>query len=460
MKVRVLVQQIAIAILGLSFSAAGQSVEVWLSTEDGAHSLAAREPLAFAPVSEVPGEKIVIDTETKYQSILGMGASFDHSTCYNLSLLDEATREEVIHKLVDPVDGLGMNLMRLCIGTSDFTNEPYYSYDDMPDGETDPDLAHFSIEKDKAYVLPVVKSAQAKNPDLLFFASPWSPPAWMKTTGAMSGGKLDQQYYPVYAQYLLKFLRAYEAEGVPVLAMTLQNEPAHVDPNYPTCLWKGEEQRDFIRDHAGPLFQKEKINTLLWCWDHNYNLLEFPRAVLDDSEAAKYVDGTAFHFYEGKPEAMTVLRDEFPGKHIYFTEGSTFRSRGAIQIINIFRNWARSYNTWVVLLDEKRKPNRGPHHASRTCIELDSKDKTVSYQFDYYMYGQFMKFIARGAERIDSTPGTYRFNNIVFRNPDGPLVLVAANAAGEEQPFSVVMGERMFQTVLPKRSVATFRWKD
>ncbi len=434
-----------------------EMVEAWISSENGDYALSGGPPI---PLTEIaPEADIVIDPARVYQSILGMGASFDHATCYNWSLLDEGARAEVIRKLFDREEGIGMNLMRLCIGTSDFVGEPYYSYNDLPEGETDLELRRFSIEKDRDYILPAVKAAQAANPDLRFLASPWSPPGWMKTTGTMLAGKLKPEFYDVYARYLLRFIRAYEAEGVPIHALTLQNEPAHIDPNYPTCLWNGEEQRDFIRDHVGPLFTREGAAVKLWCWDHNYSRLEFPRAVLSDPEAARYVDGTAFHFYEGKVEAMSELKAEFPDKDIYFTEGSTFRTRGAIQIIGILRHWARSYNAWVIMLDEHRKPNSGPHFASRTCLEFDSKTREVTHHFDYYMYGQFMKFIRRDAVRVDSTLGDTRFNNIAVRNPDGALVLVVANASGAAREFSVRCGARGFAATTPARSVATFRWK-
>lgn len=430
-------------------------VEVWVSSEDGQYSLTALE----RPVlEEASGEAaITVDLSKTCQSMIGMGASFEHATCYNLSRLAPEMREEVIEKLVDPVKGIGMNLIRVCIGTSDFVGEPYYSYDDMPEGQTDLDLAQFSIEKDREYVLPAIKIAQAKNPDLRFFASPWSPPGWMKTTGSMCGGKLKPEYYEVYARYLIKYVEAYAAEGVPLHALTLQNEPGMISKDYPTCLWNGEEQRDFIRTQFGPQLEASGLDPLVWCWDHNWNLLKFPRAVLSDPEAARYVDGTAFHFYEGKVEAQTELHNEYPEKHLYFTEGSAFRAWGAVKIIEILRHWARSYNAWVIMLDEDRKPNNGPHSASATCIEL-KKDLSVEYRFDYYMYGQFMKFIPRGAVRVESTPGDRSFANVAFKTGDGKVVLVAANAGKEPRDLSVACGGKMFKTSLGGRSVATFRW--
>ncbi len=449
------------SILGLCLFSCGLAsateVRWWMSSEDGAASLSEQPALRWSAETLSQPADIVLDASKTYQSILGLGASFEHSTCYNLSQLSEEKKTETLRKLVHPKDGIGMSLMRLCIGTSDFTGDPWYSYNDMPAGESDPELKNFSIEKDRAYLLPIIKQAQAIHPDLKFFASVWSPPGWMKTNDSMLAGRLKPEYYGVFSEYLVKFVQAYAAEGIPVLAITPQNEPHFPNPAYPTTGYRAEAMLELIRDHLGPLFEKELPDTEIWCWDHNWNEPEFPTTILSDEKAYGYVDGTAFHLYEGKPEAQTALKEAFPEKPIYFTEGSTFRTRGAVQIIDILRNWARSYNAWVVMLDEDRKPNNGPHNASQTCIEL-LRDGTVRYNFDYFMYGQFMKFIRPGAVRLDSTPGSIRFANVAFRNESGDTVLVVANASSEAREFIVSHGGGHYRAEIPKRTVATFTW--
>ncbi len=430
-----------------------------VSSQDGRRGLSEESPLTPGPVRSTRRPIIEVDLSKKCQSILGLGASLEHATCANLAKLPAAKREEVIEKLVSPTLGIGMNLMRLCIGTSDFVGEPYYTHDDLPAGETDPELKRFSIERDRRYVLPAIQLALRKNPDLLFFASPWSPPAWMKTSGKLGTGRVKQAFYPAYARYLLQFIQAYQAEGVPICAITVQNEPQHQDAAYPTTIWTAEEQRDFIRDHLGPLFERHAVKTRIWCWDHNWNKPGFPRTILSDPRAARYVDGTAFHLYEGKVEAQSALQREFPDKHIYFTEGSVFGTEGALQLIDILRHDARSYNAWVIMLDEHQRPNRGPHDASATCIEL-LDDGTIRYNYDYYMQGQFMKFIQRGAVRLESTaPRARGFGHAAFLNPDGHVVLVVANAGAEASSFAVNSGGRQFETELPAKSVATYLWK-
>lgn len=449
---------IILTFITANFTLHAQEVHWWLSSEDGTQQLSQQPALSFGDGNSLEAIPVDIDPTKTYQSILGLGSSLEHATCHNLSKLPEPERNDVIRRIVDPELGIGMNLMRICIGTSDFVGEPWYSYNDLPDGNEDLELEHFSIEKDREYVLPVLKKALEYNPDLLFFASPWSPPGWMKTTGVMMAGKLKPEYYGAYAHYLAKFIKAYEAEGIPIYAMTPQNEPAFPNPDYPTCAWKPDEQRDFIRDHLGPEFEKQGIKTLIWCWDHNWNYIKFPQTVLDDPQAAKYVQGTGFHLYEGMVDAQSALQDMFPDKDIYFTEGSTFRTRGALQIMNILRNWARSYNAWVTLLDEHRKPNNGSHTASATCIELQD-DLSVKYSYDYYMYGHFMKFIPRGAVRIESSAGDRHWQSLAFANPDDSKTLVLANSDRNSKQFQVNMHGNNFQVTLPARSTATFTWQ-
>lgn len=446
-------------ILSVTVSAwTDDSVQVVMSTQDGLKSLSPESPLQFGREHKTKAPVIEVDLSKRGQTILGQGASFDHATCENLSKLPPEKREEVLEKLMSPETGIGMNLMRICIGTSDFVGEPYYTYNDLPEGEIDPELTRFSIEKDRAYVLPAIKIAQQKNPNLLFFGSTWSPPAWMKTSGKLGTGSVKPECYPALAKYLLKFIQAYEAEGIPLYAITVQNEPHMESKDYPTTYWTGEAQRDFIRDHLGPLFKENDVKTLIWCWDHNWNEPDFPRAILSDPQAAQYVDGTAWHLYEGKVDTQSVIQAEFPDKHTYFTEGSVFKPHGAIRLAQILRHWSRSYNAWVIMLDEHRKPNRGPHSASATCIEL-LDDGSVRYNFDYYMQGQFMKYIQRGAVRVESSlPDIRSFGNVAFLNPDGRVVLVAANAARSAQPFVVKYGEKAFKTVLSAGSVGTYMW--
>jgi glucosylceramidase len=449
-------------------------IRVWTTSLDLKNHLTEGTPLLFENERASTGNVIALEPEKTFQTILGLGSSLEHSTCSNLFRLPPGERERIIGRLVSPRTGIGMNLMRVCIGTSDFAGEPWYSYDDLPSGEIDPELSRFSIEHDRACVLPVLKLAARKNPDLLFFASPWSPPGWMKTTRSMIGGELLPKWYATYAQYFVSFVKAYAAEGIPIYAVTVQNEPGvdrakEKDPKwfYPSCHWTGAQERDFIRDHLGPAFRRAGLKTKIWCYDHNYNLnpkgdsagLGHPRMVLRDPRAAAFVDGVGFHHYEGEPGGMTIFHEEFPHTPIYFTEGSVFSIHGTQDLIERLRNWACSYNAWVTMLDDGGRPNNGPFPATSAILKLHTDTLRVEELFEFYSYGQFMKFIPRGAVRIESTPGTGEFNNVAFRNPDGSFTLVVANTTGSAKPFAVGWRGKSFKTALEAASVATFVWQ-
>lgn len=449
------------------------SVEVWVSSQDMKYRLSRQPSLKFAPAEAVQAPSVKVSPSRQYQAVLGFGASLEPTTCYNLSRLAPDAQDDVIKRLVDPKAGIGMNLMRICIGTPDFTGDPWYSYDEVAKGRTDEKLEHFSIEKDRRYILPIIKKARKANPNLLFFASPWSPPGWMTSTDDMIGGRLLPKYYDAYARYFVRFIKAYQKEGIPIHAVTIQNEPG-VDRSrdkpkwrYPSCHWTGEQERDFIGRHLGPAFRKAGLKTKIWSYDHNFNVkampgdagIDYPTKVLSDPTAAGFVGGVAFHGYEGKPSGMSVFHQRFPRVPVHFTETSVFGASGALKLVHYLRNWAASYNAWVIMLDEKRGPNNGPFRASKTCIMLDSHKREVIYRCDYYFYGQFMKFIERGAVRIDTSEPTRTFGTVSFRNPDGRIVLVVANAGRKLKEFRILLGDVAAPTKIPARSVATYVWK-
>ncbi len=449
------------------------AIRWWVSSPDLKQALAEQPPLEWCDKSTAVGTRIDVNPEVQFQKILGLGSSFEPSTCSNLWRMSAADRERTIERLVSPTNGIGMNLMRICIGTPDFTGDAWYSYDDVPHGETDPELKRFSIMRDRDYILPVLKLARQKNHQVLFFASPWSPPGWMKSTGTMIGGHLLPEWYAAYAEYLVKFIRAYEGEGIPIYAITIQNEPGvdrarEKDPKwfYPSCHWTGRQERDFIRDHLGPALARAGMQTKIWCYDHNYNIqargddpgLAYPRTILGDPLAAKFVGGTAFHGYAGGAEGMSVFHREFPEATIHFTEGSVYGVKGGGELIEKLRNWACSYNAWVTILDDKGGPNNGPFEADQTIITLNRKLKTPVEHFDFLLYGHFMKYIQRGAVRVDSNcPRSAP--NVAFRNPDGSMVLVVVNTGGRELVFSLHCSRYTSTFRLRGQSIATFVWR-
>lgn len=466
----------AIALVGCqalaSFGAAPGPVRSWLTTEDLRFRLTPQAEIAWQPGTPDAGPDVVrILPDRTHQAMFGMGASLEPTTCSNLARLPDAERRRAIDLLVHPSRGIGMNLMRVCIGTPDFTGDPWYSYCDVPPGETDPDLRRFSIDKDRGYILPVLREAAKANPDLRFFASPWSPPGWMKSNGTMIGGHLLPRWYDAYARYFVRFVQAYAAEGVPIHAVTVQNEPGvdrakEKDPkwHYPSCHWTGEQERDFIRDHLGPAFRAAGLETRIWCYDHNYNLepkgddagIGHPRTILSDPKAAAFVDGVAFHGYVGDPSGMTRFHGEFPAVPIHFTEGSVFSIWGPYDLIQRFRNRASSYNAWVCLLDDKGRPNNGPFPATHAILKLHSDTLRIEELLEYYAYGHFMKFVRVGAHRIESPAGTKDFDHVAFRNPDGTVVVVGVNTTTEPIPVRWALDDRIAVSEVPAKSVRTW----
>ncbi len=451
-------------------------IEAFVSRFDLTKRLDAVEAPAFtASPNPAEGETIVINSTKTFQTILGLGSSFEPTTCFNLSRLSEQERIETIERLVHPEKGIGFNLVRICIGTPDFTGDPWYSYNDLTAGQTDPKLERFSIDRDKNYIIPAIKIAREKNPDILFFASPWSPPGWMKSTGTMIGGHLLPEHYDTYAHYFVKFIRAYEAEGIPIHAITVQNEPGvdrskEKDPkwHYPSCKWTAEQERDFIKNHLGPLFEREGIKTEIWCYDHNYNTqptpdgddpgIDYPRTILSDPAAARFVDAVAFHGYAGQPSGMTTFASEFPNIPIHFTEGSVFGLAGASRLVTLFQHGISGYNGWVSMTDTQGKPNNGPFDADKTMILLDHEKQTTIYPFDYYMLGHFTKFIARGAKRIEASVSSIGIKCLAFQNPGSETILIIVNSNKSPKQLGVSFGNWHAEFAADAQSVSTLCW--
>jgi O-glycosyl hydrolase len=448
--------------------------------------------------SELPKERstlhIHVDETRTCQDVLGIGYSFEHTSCYNFMQLPPDKRRAVLELLVDPAKGAGMNLWRLCIGTPDFTYE-FYSYDDMPAGEADPELKRFSIEKDKECIIPVAKLAKEINPDILFFSSPWSPPGWMKLPEpklrkgkveveggkGICSGRLNLAYYDAYAEYLVRYLQAYKAEGIDIHAITIQNEPHHNWYLMPTCWWDAENERDFIKHHLGPKLEKNGLKTEVWCWDHNWGTFgpaKYPQVVLCDPDAAKHVSGIGFHHYSMVHVSnMGKFHGMFPEKQIYFTEGSLFWLWGASRLISYFKNWSRSYSGWVPFIDTAGRPNLGPFKARRSLlqpvapgIETDIEDPLpeehafplpgILARFEYYIISHFSKFIRRGATRIVSMNRTPLLTaEISFKNPDGTIVSIIVNR--RHKPIRVALSWRgqWLDVCMPRQSIATLRWQ-
>src|SRR5713101_1587125 len=318
---------------GLAASAATESLPGWASVgspNPASGEIAVRvtdekrrferaPALAWRPSSgqKPSGNAIALKPEEKFQEILGFGAAFTDASCYIFNQLSADAREQLFHDLFHPSE-LGLNVCRTCIGASDYSTE-LYSFDE---GEPDPELKRFSIDHDRAYLLPSLRQARQANPDLFLFSTPWSPPGWMKANGSMLGGSMRKRFFPSYADYFVRFLQGYAAEGIKINAVTIQNEvDTDQDGRMPAALWGQEYEVEFVKKYLGPAFERASLDTKIWIIDHNYNLAGRAIDELNDAGLNKYVDGIAWHGYMGAPEAMTRVHDAFPAKNGYWTEG-------------------------------------------------------------------------------------------------------------------------------------------
>ncbi|HMG54151.1 MAG TPA: glycoside hydrolase family 30 beta sandwich domain-containing protein, partial [Kofleriaceae bacterium] len=381
--------------------------------------------------------------------------------------LSSATRSSVMQKLFDPSAGIGLSFLRNPMGASDLARFDY-SYDDVPTGQTDPNLSQFSIAHDLVDILPLTKQAKQLNPALKIMGSPWTAPAWMKDNHAFDLGFLQAQFYATYAQYFVKYIQAYAAQGVPIDYVTAQNEPTCC-AGYPSMQWNGSGVQFFIGTNLLPAFHAAGLGTkvlaLDWNWD-SYAAFGAPTvqdaAIRNDS----LFGGIAWHGYSGNVSAQTTVHNQFPGVDAFDTEhsGGTWiadqQREDMLNIIDYTRNWGKSVVKWSLAVDQ----NMGPHNGGcGTCTGLitvhngDSRTGQVDFNIEYYDMGQLTKFVRPGASRIASTAST-SVPNVAWRNPDGSKALVAYNASGSTQSLHVIWGSESVTYSLPARTSATFTW--
>ena len=444
---------------------ASGEVKVWSTYRERRH--AEGERLEWKPVGEMSAEAIVLDPAAARQEMLGFGAAMTDASCYVLSQLTDAERTAVMRDLFAP-DEMALNVCRTCIGASDYSRSAY-SFDESV--EPDPELKKFSIDHDKAYILPMLREARKQNPELFLFASPWSPPGWMKPNGSLLGGCMRKLSFEPYAHYFLKFLNGYKAEGVAIDAVTVQNEvDAEQEGRMPACLWAQEQEIDFVKSHLGPVLRKADLSTKIWVLDHNYNLWGRAIGELSDPAAYEYIDGIAWHGYVGEASAMSRVHDAFPRKNAYWTEGGpdisapdyeTDFAKWAATFNEIVNNWARSITSWNMALDEHGKPNIGPFSCGGV-ITVDSATHKITRSGQYWAFAHYAKHVKRGA-RVFATDGIGydgaggQVSHAGFRNPDGRFVVVVANR-GQEKRVQLVLGAKAVEIALPADSVHTLEW--
>lgn len=432
------------------------TLTVWVTDND--RRLAPAPPIAWSDRSSVVAQDaITVRPSERFQPMLGFGAALTDGSCYLFSELFPAVREELFHVLFHPSE-MALNVCRTCIGSSDHSVS-VYSFDE---GEPDPDLKRFSIEHDRAYILPILRQARRVNPDLFLFSSPWSPPGWMKDNGTMLGGCMRHTYMPSYANYLVKFLQSYEAEGVAVQAITVQNEvDADQQGLMPQCFWPQDYEADFVRLHLGPQFERSGVKTKIWIIDHNYNLWGRAIAELETPGVRQYTNAVAWHGYSGKPEWMQRVQAAFPEIEMYWTEGSSnfddpdyFKwVPWAQNFTTILQNGCRSITGWCFATDNHGRPNVGPYPLGG-LVTVDSKTKEIYHSGQFWALAHFSKFIRRAAVRIDSQSAAKDLLHCAFENPDGSLVIVITNP-GHARTCEIQLQGKAAHLSLPADSVVT-----
>ena len=445
-------------------------VSVWITTAGHTRALAPSAPARFAGRASARPQIVVDDTQ-RFQEIVGFGASLTDSSAWLIQhTLDARQRDALLEELFGREgNGLGLSFSRLTIGASDFSRH-HYSLNDTPDGTPDPDLKHFSIDQNRGDVIPVARAMLAINPQLKIMASPWSAPGWMKDSNSLIQGRLLPQYYDAFSRYLLRYVDAYAAEGIPIFALTVQNEPDYEPKDYPGMRLNAPARARLIGDHLGPMIARRGSGPLIFDWDHNWDKPEEPMGVLSDPVAGNYVDAVAWHCYGGDVAAQSPVHDAFPDKDAYMTECSggdwePVRSGGLpLQMKNIIirsmRHWARGALFWNLALDENNGPYAGGCHTCRGVVTIDSRTGEITRTDEYYALAHASRFVRPGAHRIASSGPTDDLDNVAFRNADdGSLVLLVSNSAIQPRRFSVAHGERRFAYTLPALSVATFVWR-
>ncbi len=421
------------------------------------HGFSAFEPLA-QPDENYP--TIMVDPQRTFQTIEGFGGAFTDATADVFAQLPKAAQEKFLEASFDPVKGNGYTLCRTTIHSCDYASG-MYTYAEVP-GDTK--LEHFTIEHDRQNRLPLIHRAQAvAQGRLRLFASPWSPPGWMKTNGEMKhGGKLKPEYRQTWADYFVKYLKAYAAEGVPLWGLTVQNE-ALATQVWESCLFSAEEERDFVRDFLGPTLQANGLGGVkLMIWDHNRGLM-YQRAQLayEDPKASRYIWGTAFHWYVGDHhDNARVLHDAFPDKALLFTEGSVrgtwaAAARLARNVILDLNHWTAGWTVWNLLLDSEGGPRHAGGLMGGTIVNADLKTGELSFNPPHYAFGHFSRFIAPGARRIACTSSSDDFLATAFVNPDGRIAVVLTNLTDHEQIFQLWVAGKVLRQSSPANGILT-----
>lgn len=467
-------------------------IEAWITNADRSALFEKQvDPITFSTRDSRRATAIIIDDAQQLQSIDGFGFALTGGSAELMMKMTSVERNKLIHELFETDEkNLGISYIRLSIGASDL-NSFVFSYDDLNEGETDLPLAKFNLLQDYKDVIPVMKEILAINPKIKIMASPWSAPTWMKSNNNIRGGSLKPEYYEVYARYLVKYIQAMKKEGIVIDAITVQNEPLNSN-NTPSMPMLAGEQKDFIKNNLGPEFHKANITTKIILFDHNLDRIDYPLTTLRDVEAAKYVDGSGFHHYGGDFSAMTTLHTAYPDKNLYFTEQMVVEKPGSATIdiaaqvkrliIGASRNWSKNVILWNLAADPLNDPHTDNGGCSMCQGAVTIDGEKVSRNLAYYTVAHASKFVSPGSVRITSTnkgdktvsltddeerQGSVRVTvienadvlpNVVFKTPEGKIVLIVANDTYSTNSFTIQYHGQFATLRLNPGSVGTYIW--
>lgn len=406
---------------------------------------------------------IEVDSSVKYQTIDGFGYTLTGGSAFLINRLGASEKSAILNELFsNSSNAIGVSYLRVSIGASDLSQE-VFSYNDLPAGQTDVSLANFNLSKDTTDLVPLLKEILTINPNIKIMGSPWSPPVWMKDNGNSIGGSLLPQYYSVYAQYFVKYIQAMAAKGIRIDAVTVQNEPQH-GGNNPSMVMSAVQQADFVKNHLGPAFQAAAITTKIIIWDHNCDNPDYPITILNDATAKQYIDGSAFHLYNGNIGALSAVHNTHPDRNLYFTEqwtgaNGTFEGDFKWHIKNVvigsMRNWSKNALEWNLAND----PTYGPHTPGG-CTECKGAltiGGSITKNVGYYIIAQASKFVPQGSVRIASTESG-SLSSVAFVRPDGKKVLLVLNDGSTDIVFNIKYKGKWAYTGLPAGSAGTYIW--
>ena len=452
----------------LSFN---REVQVYTTSKDSELklSLTNREQFKMATQPKETEVAVFVNTNKTFQTMLGIGGAITDASSVVFSKLSEEKQDEFLTAYYSE-KGIGYNIIRTSIHSCDFSPNSFTYI-----AEGDKELKTFSIEKDKEFRIPLIKRAINKmNRDLVFYASPWSPPAFMKGKEDMlHGGKLLPEFFQSWATYYTKFIKSYEIEGIPVWGVTIQNEPMAVQ-RWESCIYTAEEERDFLKNYLGPTFEKEGLgDKKIVVWDHNRDLISHrANTIFDDPEAEKYAWGIGFHWYETWTGAdpnyknLQNINDSYPTKNLLFTEGCqesfdpnhyqrwSNAERYGNSMINDFNNGTVGWTDWNVLLDEKG----GPNHVGNFCfspIHADTNTNELIYTPSYFYIGHFSKFIKPGAKRLSTTSSRSTLESTSFVNKNGSIVTVVMNKTDDDILYKLIVDSKEVEINISAHSIQT-----